>query len=129
MKRVLTIAPGTIDEDFEHKQRVLTDIAKRLDLKIQFPPEARSHEVFDLGRSRREFRESDLVFADLTLERPSCYFELGIAECLERPLVLIAKSGTAIHQTAHRSSVQFYDGMGQYATISESAFRSICGSS
>jgi hypothetical protein len=45
----------------------------------------REHAMEDLvGRIKREIRDAKFVIADLTDERPSCYFEAGFAEALTR---------------------------------------------
>lgn len=42
-------------------------------------------------------RASDVVFADLTGERPNCYFELGYAMALGKEVILSVKEGAAVH--------------------------------
>lgn len=42
-------------------------------------------------------KSARLVVADLTLERPNVYFELGYARGLGKPVVTIAKQGTNVH--------------------------------
>ena len=52
-----------------------------------------------------------MVVADLTLERPSCYYEVGLAQALNRQVVLVAERGTPIHQAHDRDKVIFYDSL------------------
>lgn len=62
-------------------------------------------------RIKEEIEKSTFVIADLTDERPSCYFEAGYAEALRKPIVFIAskesvvnpKSKTHIHFDIHRN--------------------------
>lgn len=61
----------------------------------------KEHVLDDLvGRIKREIQECRFVIADLTDERPSCYFEVGYAEALGRPVIYaaskqsVAKPGT-----------------------------------
>ncbi|GIF21943.1 hypothetical protein BJ973_002269 [Actinoplanes tereljensis] len=42
-------------------------------------------------------RQARLVVADLTLERPNVYFELGYARALGRQVITIARKGTKVH--------------------------------
>jgi hypothetical protein len=58
-----------------------------------------------------------LPLADLSLERPSCYYELGLAEALGKPVYLIAAEGTDIHQTASRRLVSFYNGQEDFIIL------------
>jgi len=76
----------------------------------------KEHPLEDLvGRIKKEIRDSAFVIADLTDERPSCYFEAGYAEALARPVLYVAskqsvlKPGTPtkIHFDIHMN-VQFF---------------------
>ena len=66
-------------------------------------------------RIKDEIEKSTFVIADLTDERPSCYFEAGYAEALRKPIVFIAskesvvnpKTKTHVHFDIHRN-VQFF---------------------
>lgn len=57
----------------------------------------KEHPLEDLvGRIKKEIREAAFVIADLTDERPSCYFEAGYAEALPRPIVYIASKQSVL---------------------------------
>ena len=66
-------------------------------------------------RIKEEIERSTFVIADLTDERPSCYFEAGYAEALRKPIVFIAskesvvnpKSKTHVHFDIHRN-IKFF---------------------
>ena len=70
-----------------------------------------------LSSTLAELRNSDLVMADLTFERPSCYYELGLAEAVGANVALVAKTGTEIHQSAARHQVNTYDTLEQYREV------------
>lgn len=55
-----------------------------------------------------EIEGATLVIADLSLQRPSCYYELGLAQALGRTTLLVAEEGTDVHQAFGRSDVLFY---------------------
>ena len=65
------------DQRFEAVEKVIADagaVAIRID---------KEHALEDLvGRIKKEIRSAQFVVADLTDERPSCYFEAGFAEAL-----------------------------------------------
>lgn len=51
----------------------------------------KEHALEDLvGRIKKEIRSAQFVVADLTDERPSCYFEAGYAEALGKKVIYIA---------------------------------------
>lgn len=66
-------------------------------------------------RIKEEIQKARFVIADLTDERPSCYFEVGYAEALKKPVVYVAskesvvnpKTPTKIHFDIHRN-VNFF---------------------
>jgi hypothetical protein len=41
-------------------------------------------------------RESFFIVADLTEEKPNCFYELGYAHGLRKPVILIARRGTGL---------------------------------
>lgn len=73
------------DERFETMETVISrsgGIAIRID---------KEHALEDLvGRIKKEIRGAQFVVADLTDERPSCYFEAGYAEALGKPVIYFA---------------------------------------
>lgn len=60
---------------------------------------------------KEEIERASFVVADLTDERPSCYFEVGYAEALGKPIIFVAskesvvnpKTKTRIHFDIHRN--------------------------
>ena len=98
------------DERFEALEGVLAKfdgVAIRID---------KEHPLEDLvGRIKKEIRDSAFVIADLTDERPSCYFESGFAEALPRPVVYIASkqsvlkpgTDTKVHFDIHMNVIFF----------------------
>lgn len=98
------------DERFEAIETVVSDaggVAIRID---------KEHPLEDLvGRIKKEIKVSVFVVADLTDERPSCYFEAGYAEALGRTVIYVASkqsvskpgSNTKIHFDIHMN-VQFF---------------------
>ena len=57
-------------------------------------------------RIKAEIARSQFVVADLTDERPSCYFEAGYAEALGRPIVYVASKQSVI-APAVRTKIHF----------------------
>ena len=73
------------DLRFESIEQVISEagaIAIRID---------KEHALEDLvGRIKKEIRGSQFVVADMTDERPSCYFEAGFAEALGKRVIYVA---------------------------------------
>src|SRR5262249_36218811 len=98
------------DERFEAIEKVVADfqcVAIRID---------KEHPIEDLvTRIKKEIYDSAFIIADLTDERPSCYFEGGYAEALSRPVIYVASKNsvlkpgtpTKIHFDIHMS-VNFF---------------------
>ena len=57
-------------------------------------------------------KKASFVIADLAYERPSCYYELGLAQAMGKLTFFIALAGTKIHQTY--GDIHFYEGIEQY---------------
>jgi nucleoside 2-deoxyribosyltransferase len=66
-------------------------------------------------------KAASLIVADLSLERPSCYYELGVAQALGRPTFLLAVTGTAIHQVADRDRIHFYADLKELSVMMDTA--------
>lgn len=79
-------------------------------------------------RIKEEIRRARFVVADLTDERPSCYFEAGYAEALGRPVIFTASresvmnpgTETVIHFDIHQN-VRFFTNLEQLADELRSA--------
>lgn len=79
------------DERFEIIEAVISKaggVAIRID---------KEYALEDLvGRIKREIRDCVFVVADITDERPSCYFEAGFAEALGRPVIYVASKESVV---------------------------------
>ena len=54
---------------------------------------------------------SEVIIADLTFERPNCYYELGYAHAKNKNVIITAKEGTKIHFDVSNYTVIFYNNM------------------
>jgi hypothetical protein len=83
------------DQRFEIIEKVLGEydcVAIRID---------KEHPLEDLvNRIKEEIRKGKFIVADLTDERPSCYFEAGYAEALPRPTIYLASKESVLHPGA-----------------------------
>lgn len=101
------IMPLDSDVHSKEKQIAINKAAHFAKIKPHFP-EYCKHAPFNLESMLLELRGSEFVLADLSFERPSCYYELGLAESLYKEVFLVAHCETPIHQTVNRDNVKFY---------------------
>jgi nucleoside 2-deoxyribosyltransferase len=120
---VHVIMPVGSDLFAAEKKRAIADGAARAGFEVRFPDYLPLKPTFKISELITEIREADYVIADLSYERPSCYYELGIAEALGKRVHLVAKTGTPIHQSAARSLVRYYVDIADLAKSIEQALR------
>lgn len=114
---VYVIMPVGSDPAYERRRAAIERVTAGLGLATLLPADRLHADVpFDLDHARRDLRRARVVVADLTLERPSCYYEVGLAQALSRRVVLIAERGTPIHQAHDRDKVIFYDSLDDLST-------------
>jgi nucleoside 2-deoxyribosyltransferase len=109
--------PVGADKQFADKKSIIQKVALNEPLIPYFPFDRTGNISFDLNSTLSVLKDSEFVLADLSMERPSCYFELGLAQAIGKDVYLIAKQGTDIHQAHGRSLVHFYDSLQNYEQI------------
>jgi nucleoside 2-deoxyribosyltransferase len=114
---LFTIMPTGHIRDHNKRVALLKSIAKSHRIKVRIPKYDRANPRFNLSKTLAALTASDLVLVDLTHERPSCYYELGLAEALGCPILIVARERTPIHQTSRRSEVQFYRTMRDFEAL------------
>ncbi len=112
---VYIIMPVGADPEYRGKRSLLDEVATRLGvdlhLPLERPPGASPRAVVD------GIEAADCIIADLSLERPSCYFELGLAQALGKRTALIAARGTNIHQAFGRNETAFFATLEEYSEL------------
>ena len=118
MARILVIIPLRVDNNLEAKRIA---IKKIIGNDLILPPVINGNiePHFDLAEALNELESVDLVIADLSFERPSCYYELGMAQAKGIPTFLIAQHGTQLHQ--HAGDVRFYKKIEEYSQLIKTA--------
>ncbi|MEI6544338.1 MAG: hypothetical protein WCL60_12540 [Methylococcales bacterium] len=112
MSHIYYISPVGADTEYGAKRDVLNEISNELGVEWFFPLDR--YTSFDIPTALEDLRAAALVLVDLSLERPSCYFELGLAQALGVPLSLIAKEGTVLHQAGETDSIVTYQDLRSY---------------
>lgn len=126
MRYVFFIGPVSSDPLFRKKQIIVQEVASQYQLKVFLPLNAAAEHR--LGEIIPTIRSAEFVLVDLSLERPSCYYELGVAQALGSTVEVIAEDGTRIHQLENRNVVQFYNGLDNYAALLRTIFEKRCNS-
>lgn len=108
-KYAYIIMPVQSDLSYPVRRAAIESALDELGMEGHFPLDVVTIEgEFDLQQTLGEFEGATLVIADLSLQRPSCYYELGLAQALGRTTLLIAEEGTDVHQAFGRNGVLFY---------------------
>lgn len=123
--RFICVMPSLDFTDVMQKRTLLKQVANEFGYTAVFPTYDKSKPDFSLNDTIGHFRQSDFVFVDLSDERPSCYFELGIAESVGAKVIAVAKNGTPIHQTSHRDAVAFFDSLKAFEATLREKFEAI----
>jgi hypothetical protein len=114
VKLVYFISPVGSDPGYRKKREVLSAVALDQDLEFFFPLDR--HTGFSVDAASQDLRKSWLAIADLSLERPSCYFEVGLAQGIGTPVALIATEGTVLHQAGGTGKILRYSSLETYQT-------------
>jgi nucleoside 2-deoxyribosyltransferase len=125
MADVVVIMPASSDPQSGEKRKTIQRQAHRSGLSVVFPMDRydpASDASQALAHSIDAMHSARLVLADLSKQRPSCYYELGVAEAAHAHVVITAETGTDIHQTSHRLDVLFFDSLRQFSEIVQTLF-------
>lgn len=72
-------------------------------------------------------RNAQFVVADLTLEKPNVYLEVGYAWGMNRPVILVAREGQRLHFDLSHHKCLFYKTIGKLAEALEKAVLDLFG--
>lgn len=121
-----------LSDDRAYRDRVFAvvgDVCSRLGLVCERDVELRAAQPFT-DTILSGITWATVVICDLSLARPNCYYELGIAQMLGRPVCLIAKEGTEIHADVRQFQVLYYKDLKDLkrklpGSVLDSAFKSL----
>lgn len=68
---------------------------------------------------------ASMIIADLTHERPNVYFELGYAQALGKPCILVARQGTKLHFDIQGIKVLIFPNLTELEDLLSKAVRAI----
>jgi nucleoside 2-deoxyribosyltransferase len=114
--KIFYIAPHNIDSEFATKFQSLKSIAEKYNIEILTGIKTEEQQ-FDLDKTIDLYKEVDYFIADLSFSRPSCYYEIGYAQAMNKKTKFIALKNTEIHQV--KGDVNFYSDVNDYRKIIE----------
>jgi len=114
---LFVVTPHAFDSQFQQKLRLLSKLARSRNVEVGWASPTDLEDTPEELVGLEQLRRSDWVIGDLSFERPSCYFEIGLAQGLKKPVSLIAQRGTVLHQVIDRKNVAFYSDMKEYETV------------
>jgi hypothetical protein len=105
-----------VDPLYQTKRGILENLATRKKIMAHFPfdPEGLIH-----GSIIDDMKSAFFIFADMSYERPSCYYELGLAQALGKKVFLVAQKGTILHQL--QGTVSYYQHIEEYEQLAAQA--------
>lgn len=112
MKLIYFISPVASDPEYRDKRAVLAEIALECGVEFFFPLDRNSS--FSVEVTVQDLRRSWLAIADLSLERPSCYFEVGLAQGIGVPLAFLAAENSVLHQAGDIAELLRYSSLQTY---------------
>ena len=111
------IMPIGADPDYQQKMKIIKASSLNSGVAVHFPDYCPTKPEFDLQSTLRDLELSNFVLADLSQERPSCYYELGIAQAIGKNIYIVAVEGTPIHQAHGRDHVIYYKNLKELGTL------------
>jgi hypothetical protein len=121
--KLFIITPQYCDPTFDDKKEVLVRLACKFEIKILFGYNTGKED--DIDESIALLENADFVLADLSLARPSCYYEIGFAQSRNKSVYLISTIDTEIHQVRFKSKICFYKKLDDYEELINFLFSKI----
>jgi nucleoside 2-deoxyribosyltransferase len=106
--------PRESDPESKKKLQILKAIAEKFRYNLNIPEYDPVNPNFNIENMIEQIKRAVVVIVDLSFERPSCYYELGVAESLHKKIIVFAKLGTNIHQTSYRNEITFYKNLNEF---------------
>lgn len=121
--------PYKIDKNFSQKKQILIRNCEIYNFKLYLAEDQESARSLDAQKTIELLNMADYYLADLTFERPSCYYELGYLQSKQKNGFLIAKVKTHIHQLLDNEKVRYYKDSREYEALITDIFSQITDNS
>ncbi len=127
---LFVITAYRLDQLYAEKRSIVERLARKYKMQAYYAmfQAPLLHGGFNLLETQRLIEFADFIIADLTYERPSCYYELGFAQGLRKPVDLIAfESSHAEYipppEVLNIDTLRTYRSLATYATTIEELLR------
>lgn len=117
MKNVFLIAPYQIDPKYQEKKTILRNLCDNNSLQLLIAEDRKTGKSLNVEETITLLQVCDFAIADLSHERPSCYYELGYLQALGKSVYLICRHGTTLHQALELDKVKVYSDLNSYESI------------
>ena len=85
------------------------------------------HHSYTLQKAGNYFNLEKIPVADLSLERPNVYLEVGYAWGLKKPVILVAREGQRLHFDLSHHKCLFYKNISRLSEQLEKHVREMFG--
>lgn len=110
--------------ELEDIHNTIKDVCKNFGIKAQRADEIEhSDKITDL--ILQKIKESEFLIADISLERPNVYYEIGYAHALEKRPIFIQKLGTKTHFDIANYNVRDFSNISQLKDILTKRFEAL----
>lgn len=122
---VYVVAPANVDPGRAEKRDLVNAACAALGYAAHYPAYDPALPNFDVTRECEIIEGAAFALVDLSFERPSAYYELGLIEALGKRVVLLAEAGTPIHQTSRRVEVRRYRDLDEFDAVVREALSGV----
>lgn len=117
MRTLLLITPYQMDAQYSAKKAIVKNICEESNLAFITAEDISTGSGLSAEETIDFLRKCSFAIADLSFERPSCYYEVGYLQSLSKSVYLVATNYTIIHQVLNRDNLQFYNNLEEYKTL------------
>lgn len=114
---LFVITPYQSDPLYEIKKAIVLNLSKANGLDAYYASNYLIDGKLDIDRSIELYKNADFFIADLSYERPSCYFEVGYVQAMNKHVFLIARKSTVIHQVQNKDTIRLYNDLSSYSEL------------
>jgi len=122
MKDLFLVAPYQIDPLYSAKKSIITQLCKVHRFKLRIAENKKTGKSLSAENTITFLNGCNLAICDLSYERPSCYYEIGYLQALDKKVYLICNTNTFLHQVLFRNSVRRYSDLDTYKAIIKEIF-------
>lgn len=113
---VFIIIPFITDSQPEIKIEIIDKIFKKY--KIKYSTGVKNENGnFDIIETLKICQDADYYIADVSYERPSCYYEIGYVQALGIKGNILAMNNTIIHQLIGYENTKFYANLSEFEKL------------